>query len=112
LSVSGATLRYFFSAIKSSFARANKLISRLDVLAITHAHADHMGGAAAILENFRPRELWMGDLSDPEIAPLLRQAAELGVRMVHYPAGDRSTSAVQAFVFCRRMPEWGKTVQQ
>jgi hypothetical protein len=36
-SVSGATLRYFFSAIKSSFARANKPISRLDVLAITHA---------------------------------------------------------------------------
>jgi competence protein ComEC len=66
----------------------SRSISRLDVLAITHAHADHMGGVAAILANFRPHELWMGDLSDPEMAPLLRQAAELGVRVVHYQAGD------------------------
>ncbi len=66
----------------------SRSISRLDAVAITHAHADHMGGAAAILANFRPRELWLGDLSAPEMAPLLRQAAELGVRVVHHKAGD------------------------
>jgi len=66
----------------------SRSISQLDTLAITHAHADHMGGAAAILANFRPRELWLGDLSDPEMAPLLRQAAELGVHVVHHQAGD------------------------
>jgi competence protein ComEC len=66
----------------------SRSISRLDAVAITHAHADHMGGAPAILANFRPRELWLGDLSEPEIAPLLREAAELGVRVVHRQAGE------------------------
>ncbi len=66
----------------------SRSISQLDAVAITHAHADHMGGASAILANFRPRELWLGDLSAPEMAPLLRQAAELGVRVVHHQAGD------------------------
>ena len=35
-------------------------VRRLDVLAVTHADADHAGGAAATLEIFRPRELWEG----------------------------------------------------
>jgi competence protein ComEC len=56
----------------------SRSFTRLDAVAITHTHADHMGGAAAILANFRPRELWLGDLSALEMAPLLRKAAELG----------------------------------
>ena len=66
----------------------SRAISRLDAVAITHAHADHMGGAAAILANFRPRELWLGDPSDPEMKTLLQRAQELGVRVVHHQAGD------------------------
>ena len=66
----------------------SRAISRLDAVAITHAHADHMGGAAAILANFRPRELWLGDPSDPEMKGLLQRAQELGVRVVQHQAGD------------------------
>src|SRR5579864_1714543 len=33
---------------------------RLDVVALTHAHQDHLGGLAAILENFRVGRLWIG----------------------------------------------------
>jgi competence protein ComEC len=51
-------------------------IRRIDILVSTHAHQDHSGGLAALLENFRPRELWVG--SNPS-AQLLRRAAELGI---------------------------------
>jgi competence protein ComEC len=51
-------------------------IRRIDILVSTHAHQDHSGGLAAILENFRPRELWVG--SNPSVE-LLRRAAELGI---------------------------------
>ncbi|HWI16807.1 MAG TPA: DNA internalization-related competence protein ComEC/Rec2, partial [Vicinamibacterales bacterium] len=35
-------------------------ISRLDYLAITHGDPDHIGGAAAIVRDFNPREIWYG----------------------------------------------------
>jgi competence protein ComEC len=66
----------------------SRAISRLDAVAITHAHADHMGGAAAILANFRPRELWLADPSDPEMSAWVQQAQELDVRVVRHQAGD------------------------
>jgi competence protein ComEC len=47
-----------------------------------------MGGAGAILANFRPRELWLGDPSDPGMETLLLQAKALGVRVVHRKGGD------------------------
>jgi competence protein ComEC len=33
---------------------------RLDYLALTHGDPDHIGGAASIIEEFRPREVWEG----------------------------------------------------
>ena len=66
----------------------SRAITRLDAVAITHAHSDHMGGAGAILANFRPRELWLGDPSDLGMETLLLQAKALGVRVVHHEAGD------------------------
>jgi competence protein ComEC len=65
-------------------------IRRLDVVALTHAHSDHMGGMPSVLRNLRPRELWVA--VDPNSAPyraLLAEAVSLGIRVRHLRAGDR-----------------------
>jgi competence protein ComEC len=43
----------------------------LDVVALTHAHQDHLGGLAAILRNFHVGKLWLG-----------REAASAGLAML------------------------------
>ena len=69
----------------------SRRVRRLDVVVLSHAHTDHMGGMPAILEDFRPRELWVGSEPDsPLYAKLLVQAARLGIRVRHLRAGDRA----------------------
>jgi competence protein ComEC len=68
----------------------SRRIRRLDVIALSHAHSDHMGGMAAVMRNFRPRELWVAVDPDSEVyRQLLAEAADLGVTVRHLRAGSK-----------------------
>ena len=64
-------------------------IQRLDVVALTHAHLDHLGGLPAVLDNFRVRELWVGrDIEIGAYRGLIALARERGVIVRHLERGD------------------------
>jgi len=65
-------------------------LRRLDVLVLSHAHSDHMGGMPAVMRNFRPRELWVSiDPNSEAYRALLEEAKDLGVSVRHFYAGDQ-----------------------
>jgi competence protein ComEC len=50
---------------------------RLDIVALTHAHQDHLGGLAAVLQNFRVGRLWLGrEVASTSLANLEQIARE------------------------------------
>ncbi len=61
----------------------SRRIRHLDYAVLTHGHSDHMGGLGAILDDFRPKCLWIG--AEPETAEwrhIEDQAKADGVRIL------------------------------
>ncbi|HLW97343.1 MAG TPA: DNA internalization-related competence protein ComEC/Rec2 [Candidatus Acidoferrales bacterium] len=64
-------------------------LTHLDVIAVTHAHEDHMEGLFAVLQNFKVGELWVGyDDSSPLFRKLLETAHSRGTKIVHLDFGN------------------------
>ena len=66
---------------------------RIDYVALTHGDPDHIGGAGAIVREFRPREVWEG-IPVPRFEPLtrLRMAVQAsGARWANVYQGDQIT---------------------
>jgi competence protein ComEC len=61
---------------------------RLDLVALTHAHRDHIGGLLAILENFPVGALWIGREVDSGAQRALERLARVqGVPVIHQARG-------------------------
>jgi competence protein ComEC len=61
---------------------------RIDVIALTHAHQDHVGGLGAILENFPAGRLWIGrEVNNPALATLEALARERNIPIEYETRG-------------------------
>src|SRR5579859_6066893 len=60
-----------------------------DLIALTHAHQDHIGGMARMVENFHPQELWVGiNPQTEELIRLYRAADASGANVQRHVAGE------------------------
>ena len=84
-------------------------VRRLDYLAITHGHPDHIGGAGAVLRDLRPREMWEGipvPLSEP-LAALRSGARAAGTVWRNVQAGVvERIGGVRVHVAHPPAPDW------
>jgi len=65
-------------------------IKRIDVVALSHAHEDHLGGLAAVVRNFRIGEFWHGvNPPTPAYQAILAEVRRRGIPMRQLAAGDR-----------------------
>jgi competence protein ComEC len=63
---------------------------KIDVVALTHAHQDHLGGLNVILENFVIGRLWIGrEINNPALARLEALARERNIPVEYETRGKR-----------------------
>ena len=64
-------------------------IKKIDVLVLSHAHEDHLGGLPAVLENFRVGEFWhAANPATPAYLSLLEQVRRRGIPARQLARGD------------------------
>ena len=69
----------------------SRRLKSLDVILLTHAHSDHLGGLINVLKYFRVGELWIGPgPSNPELDELIAVAAQRKVPVRIRASGDRT----------------------
>jgi competence protein ComEC len=62
---------------------------KLNAVAVTHAHQDHIGGLTAILQNFKVERVWLGnENASPALAHFESLAAQLHVPVEHEVRGQ------------------------
>jgi len=82
-------------------------VRRLDAVAFSHSHSDHMGGMSAILRNFRPREMWYGpNYPSRQVEALLELAERLQVRRIERHRGERFDFDGVAFEVLSPPADW------
>lgn len=80
---------------------------RLDAVAFSHGHSDHLGGMTAVVKNFRPRQLWyVPENLTPEAQALLHAARDYDVQLVPRLAGAQGEFHGMHFTVLFPPPDW------